>query len=132
MYMPTITKLTEGISVSVDTLYRESQSNPEANYYLFSYFITIENRTGHSVQLMRRRWEIFDSSGDYHQVEGAGVVGEQPVLKPGGRYTYESSCNFTTEIGKMKGVYIFEQLRSHTTFEVEIPEFTLIVPSKLN
>lgn len=127
-----VTKVTEGISVSVDTQYREKHSNPESNYFLFSYFITIENHTDHTVKLLRRRWEIFDSSGDYHQVEGAGVVGEQPVLNPGERYTYESSCNFTTEIGKMKGVYIFEQLRAHTTFEVEIPEFTMIVPSKLN
>jgi len=118
--------------VSVDTMYREEQSAPANGYFLFSYFITIENHTDHTVQLLRRRWDIFDSSGEHHQVEGPGVVGEQPLLNPGERFTYESSCNFTTEIGKMKGAYIFEQVRNRSTFEVDIPEFVMVVPSKLN
>lgn len=130
--MTLVTKVTEGISISVDTLYRERHSNPANGYFLFSYFITIENNTSATVKLLSRRWEIFDSSGEYREVQGAGVVGEQPVLNPGERYTYESSCNFTTEIGKMSGHYIFERLPDRVTFEAEIPEFMLVVPSKLN
>lgn len=127
-----VTKITEGISVSVETKFRESQSNPEAGYFLFSYFVTIENYTDHSVKLLRRHWEIFDSSGEYREVDGAGVVGEQPVLNPGQKYTYESSCNFTTDVGKMKGAYYFEYLHNRKVFSVDIPEFIMIVPSRLN
>lgn len=127
-----VTKVTNGISVSVNTLYREEFSNPGNRYFLFSYFITIENHTDDTIQLLRRNWEIYDSSGEYRHVEGAGVVGEQPMLRPGQRYEYESSCHFTTEIGKMKGTYLMERVGERTSFEVEIPEFMMVVPAKLN
>lgn len=116
----------------METLFRDKHSNPDNSFFLFSYFITIKNDTNQSVKLLRRRWEIYDSSGEYREVEGAGVVGEQPVLNPGEKYTYESTCNFTTEIGKMKGSYFFEILPSHKIISVDIPEFILIVPSRLN
>ncbi len=127
-----VTKVTEGIEVSVDTLYEEGQSRPTERLYLFSYHITIENRTPEKVQLLRRYWQIFDSNGEYREVEGPGVVGEQPILLPGERYSYESFCNLKTDMGKMKGTYTFERLRDRKMFIAEIPEFKMIVPSKLN
>lgn len=130
--MNLITKITEGIEVSVDTHYEEGQSKPAENLYLFSYKITIENRTSDKVQLLRRYWQIFDSNGEYREVEGPGVVGEQPILLPGDKFSYESFCNLKTDIGKMKGTYTFERLKDRKMFIAEIPEFKMIVPSKLN
>ena len=127
-----VTKITEGIEVSVETVYEESQSRPSDRLYLFSYHITIENRTSEKVQLLRRYWQIFDSNGEYREVEGPGVVGEQPILLPNEKYAYESFCNLKTDMGKMKGTYTFERLRDRKMFIAEIPEFKMIVPSKLN
>jgi ApaG protein len=127
-----VKKITRGIQVSVETKYRPEHSQPEEGFYFFSYHITIQNFTDHTVQLMRRHWEIIDSSGEYREVEGPGVVGEQPVLKPGQLFVYQSSCTFRTPIGKMKGTYLFEKLNSRESFEVEIPEFIMVLPSLLN
>jgi len=125
-------KITEGIQVSVETHYEEGQSRPADRLFLFSYHITIENKTPDKVQLLRRYWQIFDSNGEFREVEGPGVVGEQPVLQPGEKYSYESFCNLKTDIGKMKGTYTFERLRDRRMFIAEIPEFGMIVPNKLN
>lgn len=127
-----ITKITEGIEVSVDTHFEEGQSQPMERLFLFSYHITIENKTSDKVQLLRRYWQIFDSNGEFREVEGPGVVGEQPILLPGEKYSYESFCNLKTDMGKMKGTYTFERLRDRKMFIAEIPEFKMIVPSKLN
>ncbi len=127
-----VKKITRGIQVTVETKYRPEHSQPEEGFYLFSYHITIRNFTDHTVQLMRRHWEITDSSGEYREVEGPGVVGEQPVLRPGEFFAYQSSCSFRTPIGKMKGTYLFERLNSRELFEVEIPEFIMVLPALLN
>lgn len=127
-----VTKITEGIGISVNTLYEDGQSRPIERLYLFSYHVTIENRTHEKVQLLRRYWQIFDSSGEYREVEGPGVVGEQPILLPGEKYSYESFCNLKTDMGKMKGTYTFERLKDRKMFIAEIPEFKMIVPSKMN
>ena len=127
-----ITKITEGIEVSVDTHFEEGQSQHLERLFLFSYHITIENKTSDKVQLLRRYWQIFDSNGEFREVEGPGVVGEQPILLPGEKYSYESFCNLKTDMGKMKGTYTFERLRDRKMFIAEIPEFKMIVPSKLN
>lgn len=108
------------------------QSNPPANYFVFSYLISIENHSEDTFQLRRRHWHILDSTGEYREVEGPGVVGQQPVLKPGERYEYESTCNFSTEIGKMFGTFMMERLSDRKVMEVEIPEFLMVVPSRLN
>src|SRR5688572_9651386 len=127
-----VTRITEGIYVAVQTTYVEDQSRPADRLFLFSYRITIENRGEEKVQLLRRYWQIFDSNGEYREVEGPGVVGEQPILLPGEKYTYESFCNLKTDMGKMKGTYTFEILKNRKMFIAEIPEFRMIVPSKLN
>ena len=125
-------KISSEIYISAKVEYRDKYSYPEDSYYLFSYFITIENHSDEKVKLLSRHWMIFDSNGEYREVQGEGVIGEQPVLLPGQIFTYESACNFKTTIGKMKGSYLFERLRDRKSFEVEIPEFVLAAPVVLN
>ena len=127
-----VTQVTHGIKISVQTQYQESHSKPDEKLYLFSYRISIENKSEFVVQLLRRHWNIFDSSGEYMEVEGEGVVGEKPVLYSGDVYEYESSCNLSTEMGTMKGSYIMERKIDKSQFKVQIPEFELIIPYKLN
>ena len=107
-------------------------SKLEQMIFLFSYHISIDNKSEYVVQLLRRHWYIFDSCGEYREVEGEGVVGEYPILAPGDVYEYESACNLTTEIGKMSGTYLMERKIGKVPFKVRIPEFELIVPHKLN
>ncbi len=127
-----VTKLTAGVKISVETLYREAHSNPQKQQYFFSYKITIENQSNFEFQLLKRHWQIFDSAGIYSQVEGDGVIGKTPVIEPGASFTYESGCNLTTDIGTMYGSYLMEKTADGTQFEVSIPEFLMMVPYRLN
>ncbi len=128
-----ITKaLTQGVEISVKTAYQPSHSSPREGYYFFSYTITIENKNDFSIQLISRHWHIFDSNGDYRQVQGEGVVGEQPIIEPGKQYSYTSGCNLKTELGKMSGTYTMLRLFDDKTFEANIPEFTMLLEAKLN
>lgn len=123
---------THNIEISVEVKYWQQHSTPRENHYFFVYFIGIENKSDHTVQLMRRHWDIFDSIGDPRVVDGEGVVGETPVLEPGERFEYNSGCNLSSDIGYMKGHYTLIRLHDGREFNVEIPKFDLIVPSKLN
>jgi len=123
---------THNIQVSVESRYLPQRSEPRDNFYFFVYFITIENHSPFSVQLLRRHWEIFDSIGEKRIVEGEGVVGQTPVLQPGQVYTYNSSCDLKSELGTMKGHYIFRRLLDEKEFPVTIPEFPLQVKGKWN
>ena len=78
-----VTQIPEGVRVSVETVYQSEYSNPAQEHFMFAYKITIENLSDYTVQLMRRHWYIFDSNGTLREVEGEGVVGEQPVIEPG-------------------------------------------------
>ena len=127
-----ITKSTAGISVSVDIQYNARQSHPIASHYFFAYSITIKNASDYTVQLKKRHWFIFDSNGIKSEVEGNGVVGEQPILIPGQSYQYVSGCNLLSDMGKMGGVYIMEREIDGEIFHVTIPEFMMVVPYKFN
>lgn len=127
-----VTAITSGIKVSVETLFQDKQSDVKNSRYLFSYRITIENETDRTVKLKRRRWDITDSSGEKHEVEGEGVVGEQPEIRPGEKYQYISGCEFRTEIGKMSGNYLMQCQLTNSFFKVNIPAFLMTVPYKLN
>lgn len=127
-----ISKLSEGVQISVETFYQPDFSNPVNNEFMFAYRINIENYNNFPVQLLSRYWRIFDSNGDYRNVEGEGVVGQQPLLQKGQNFEYMSSCNLRTELGKMSGIYYMENLNTKKTFEVKIPPFDLIVPYKMN
>ena len=118
--------------MSVDTFYQPDYSNPLQSEFMFAYRITLENHNPFPIKLHRRNWQIFDSNGTHREVEGEGVVGVQPILKPGESYQYVSGCNLRTEMGKMKGTYQMENLNSKQMFEVDIPAFEMIVPMKNN
>lgn len=127
-----ITKISEGVSISVETFYQADYSNPRNHEFMFAYRISIENHNIFPIQLKRRQWYIFDSSGNHREVEGEGVVGVQPVIKPGETYQYVSGCDLETEMGKMVGFYSMQNLHNHSELIVQIPSFDLISPVKLN
>jgi ApaG protein len=127
-----VTAITQGVKISVETIYQDEHSNPANEHFMFAYRIEIENLSDYAIQLMRRQWLIFDSNGSVRDVEGEGVVGIQPVIDPGKSYSYVSGCSLKTDIGSMKGHYTMNRLVDETPFNVDIPEFALIVPYKLN
>ncbi|MCB0669162.1 MAG: Co2+/Mg2+ efflux protein ApaG [Saprospiraceae bacterium] len=126
------TIITHGIRISVDPQFEPLHSNPVHGKFLFSYHITIENLTNHTVQLLSRHWYIFDSIGIKREVIGDGVIGQQPVLEPNQLHKYSSWCPLTTAMGKMNGYYTMQRLDDRTTFDVEIPTFALTAPIQLN
>jgi ApaG protein len=127
-----VTQITEGVKVSVETVYQSEYSNPANEHFMFAYKVNIENLTEYSVQLLSRLWNIFDSNGAHRQVEGEGVVEQQPVIEPGNSHEYVSGCNLKTDMGSMKGEYTMRRLIDDEEFKVNIPEFHLITPYKLN
>ncbi len=127
-----VSEVTEGVKVSVVTEYQPEYSNPRQTHFVFTYKIIIENHSDNTVKLLRRRWNIYDSNGVVREVEGEGVVGQQPVLEPGEIHEYVSGCNLRTNLGKMAGTYLMERVFDGRHFQVVIPEFTLIVPYRLN
>ncbi len=128
--MPSI--ITHGIEISVITHYYAEQSNPHLNQYFFVYQITITNKSDYTMQLLRRHWDITDGFGMKRTVEGDGVVGETPVIEPNESYSYTSGCDFTTEVGKMSGYYTMQKMVNSNEVDVEIPEFIMSLPAKLN
>ena len=127
-----ISKISEGVTIHVETFYQSAYSNPEALEFLFSYKITITNHNRFPIKLLRRHWFISDSHCIQKEVEGEGVVGIQPEIQPNDSYQYVSACNLKSEIGKMYGHYQFQNLHHDNIFLVEIPEFILQAPFKLN
>lgn len=127
-----ITEITQGIRVSVETEYQPSYSSPSQYHYVFTYRITIENQSEYTIQLLRRHWHIHDAGFASREVEGEGVVGQQPVLEPGQSHQYVSGCNLKSGIGKMLGYYHMERIMDGVKFRVLVPEFTMVAPLRLN
>ena len=125
-------KISEGVQVSVETFYQQDYSNPLQSEFMFAYRITIENHNPFPVKLHSRHWYIFDSSGSHREVEGEGVVGMQPVINAGDEYQYVSGCNLHSEIGRMHGTYLMENIHTRQLFEVKIPAFDMVTPFKYN
>lgn len=130
--MKMATEITEGIKVIVETEYQPDYSAPMQMHYVFTYTITIENRSEYTIQLLRRHWLIHDSDGIFREVEGAGVLGKQPIIAPNEIHKYVSGCNLKTDMGKMSGTYLMKRLADNENFDVNIPEFSMIVPHRLN
>ncbi len=126
------TEITNGVKVSVLTDYLPEYSSPVQQHFVFTYRILIENCSEYTVQLLRRHWYIHDANNTVREVEGEGVVGQQPVLEPGETHEYVSGCNLKSGMGKMYGHYTMERVVDGKVFKVVIPEFTMIVPFKLN
>ena len=120
-------EVTRAISVSVDPFFVEEQSEPAENRWVFGYRVVIENTGSEPVQLMSRYWRIVDGHGRLLEVRGDGVVGEQPMLEPGGRFEYTSGTPLPTPTGIMTGTY--QMLGADGLwFDVEIPAFSLDAP----
>lgn len=126
------TTTTQGVTVSVTTSYLPDYSSPAQDHYVFAYRITIRNDSAQTVKLLRRHWHIYDANGTVREVEGEGVVGQQPILEPGESHQYVSGCNLKTGLGKMTGTYQMERIVDGRLIMVQIPEFTLVVPYRLN
>ncbi len=127
-----VTAITHKIKVSVETFYQSDYSYPMGQHFMFAYRIKIENNSKDSVQLLRRHWHIIDGLGQPREVEGEGVVGEQPVIHPGEQYEYISGCDLKTDMGKMFGTYLMENKNTRKSFHVIIPEFYMVSPMKWN
>src|ERR1700744_6362751 len=127
-----VTTITDGVKVSVETIYQPEYSNPANDHFMFAYRVIIENLTDYAVQLLSRHWYIFDSNGAKREVEGEGVVGQQPMIEPGQSHEYVSGCNLKTDMGSMKGEYHMMRMLDNFQFDVQIPEFYLITPYRMN
>jgi len=127
-----VQQVTEGISITVETFYNREQSNPLLNEYAFAYRVSIDNQANFPVKLLRRQWHIFDSNGSHREVEGEGVVGQQPIIEPGESFQYISGASIRTDIGRMAGSYQMENMLNKQLIRVQIPEFDLIAPYKMN
>ncbi len=117
---------TAGVTVRVAPRYLDEQSDPDVGQWAWSYHIRVENGTAADVQLLSRHWVITDAHGRVEHVRGDGVVGEQPVIAPGGAYDYVSGCPLPTSSGTMVGTYTMAARED--LFEVAIPLFSLDVP----
>jgi ApaG protein len=118
---------TRSIKVTVKPFYLEDQSSPADDHYVWAYQVRIENCGRETVQLRRRHWRITDNRGRVQEVRGPGVVGEQPVLRPGESFEYTSGTPLATPSGIMVGTYDMET-REGETFAVDIPAFSLDSP----
>lgn len=122
--------ITNGVRVNVTTTYVPAQSSPTQRRYVFAYTIRIANEGAGTVQLRSRHWIITDGNGKVEEVRGPGVVGQQPILKPGEQFEYTSGCVLTTPRGTMHGTYQMEA--DGGMFDAEIAQFQLAMPHSLN
>lgn len=121
---------TQGIRVRVEPRYSLAESQPEEGTFVFSYRIELANAGPQAARLLYRFWSIHDSVGEDSEVEGEGVVGEQPYLEPGATHRYKSFCVLRSPRGHMEGFYTFERPDGER-FRVIVPRFHLIAPQGL-
>lgn len=119
------------VSIQVQSVYIVSQSQPEIKRYVFAYTISIRNLGRDAIQLMSRYWLITNSDGHKTEVQGEGVVGEQPIIQPGAVYRYTSGAILETPMGTMEGYYVMLNGRGEN-FHVDIPAFRLALPTLIN
>ena len=127
-----VTQITRGIKITVRTDFEGTFYKRYRIHFAFSYQITIENHSKDSVQLISRHWDIFDALNDTEAVDGEGVVGLKPVLKPGESHSYQSGCYLESPFGSMKGYFNMVNFTSTRKFKVVVPSFKLSAPYALN
>ncbi len=123
----TYQQTTREIRVMVDPVYLDEQSSPSDRHYVWAYHVRVENHGKETVQLRNRHWRITDANGQIHEVRGEGVIGEQPVLRPGEAFEYTSGTPLSTPSGIMVGSYQMET-KDGESFDVAIPAFSLDSP----
>ncbi len=126
------TQITKGIKISVNTSFEGTFFKNYKMHFAYGYRIKIENQSKDSVQLTSRHWQILDALNDIEIVDGEGVIGKKPVIKPGESHTYSSGCLLTSPIGAMRGHYDMVNFTSTKKFRVYIPTFKLSAPFALN
>ncbi|MDR3132291.1 MAG: Co2+/Mg2+ efflux protein ApaG [Rickettsiales bacterium] len=119
---------TNSVEVTVLPVYIEEQSIPYENCYVWIYNVKIKNKSSSTIQLLSRHWQIIDYKGKVNEIAGAGVIGEQPVIKPGEVFRYTSGTYLNAPSGIMQGRYEFLNEESTKVFEVMIPPFSLDSP----
>ena len=119
------------MTVTVQAQYLEDQSDPDRAHYVFAYAVTIKNTGSVAAQLISRHWVITDANNQVQEVRGLGVVGHQPLLKPGEQFEYTSGTSLATPQGSMRGEY-FCVAEDGAQFEAPIPEFVLSLPRTLH
>jgi len=122
---------TTGFVVEVESRYVERESDPAGERYVFAYTITIRNTGAAAGQLLNRHWWVTDGQGEVQEVEGPGVVGQQPRIPPGESFRYTSAALIGTPVGAMHGHYEFQR-DDGERFDVEIPAFSLCVPAMVH
>ena len=127
-----VQQVTNGIKISVISKYEGTSYRNYRMYYAFSYEVSIENQSNETVQLLERHWKIFDSLNNTEIVEGSGVIGKKPIIKPTEKHQYQSNCFLTSPIGAMKGFYSMVNLASGKSFKVVIPTFQLTLSTTFN
>ena len=123
--------VTRGIRVSVEAVYSPPHSRPSQQQWFFVYTIRIANEGEQAVQLVSRHWIITDSNNQVQEVRGAGVIGEQPLLRPNESFQYTSGTAIATPVGTMRGSYQMVA-EDGVQFDAPIPEFTLSMPRVLH
>ncbi len=118
---------THDVSVTVMPVYIDERSNPATSQYFWAYRVVIENNSDQTLQLLTRYWHITDSNGHVEEVSGDGVIGEQPIMKPGENFSYTSGCPLQTPSGIMVGHYMMQN-EIGKMLKVEIPAFPLDLP----
>jgi ApaG protein len=124
--------MTRGVRIIVRPRFVPEQSEPDEEQWLFAYHITIRNEGASTVQLLSRHWVITNGEGKVEEVRGPGVVGYQPVLKPGEEFQYTSGCPLNTPVGTMHGEFNMVLPDSGEKFDARIDPFRLAVPKALN
>ena len=127
-----VTQITKGIKISVLTSFEGTYFKNYKIHFAFTYQVSIENQSKDSVQLTTRHWEIFDALNNVEVVDGEGVIGKKPVIKPGESYTYSSGCLLSSPIGAMKGYFNMVNFTSTRSFRVMIPTFKLSATFAIN
>ncbi|WP_255487358.1 Co2+/Mg2+ efflux protein ApaG [Oceanospirillum sediminis] len=113
------------VDIHVKPAFVREDSEPEEHHFVFSYTVTITNRNHNNIRLLNRAWVITDGNGKVSEVQGKGVVGEQPVIAPGDSYSYTSGCVFTTPVGFMQGHYEMQDIEMDVALNVPIPVFRM-------
>lgn len=127
-----VSQITRGIKISVSTSFEGTYFKNYMLHFAFSYHITIENHSKDSVQLMTRHWEILDALNNLEVVDGEGVIGKKPVIRPGENHTYSSGCLLSSPFGAMSGHFNMINFTNTRNFRVIVPSFKLSAPFALN
>ncbi len=126
------TAVSQNIEISVTPKFEETKSSYLNNSFIHSYRVRIKNNNIFPVKLLERCWFIFDSTEGSYTVFGEGVIGQKPLIEAGETYDYNSFCEMTNEMGRMKGFYNLRNEFTGEIFKATIPTFNLEIPSSLN